>query len=115
VGKIASTPEFIFSSPSCPNANCLDLDKTLVLKERDSYQNFWNLDFLQITKLYPESEKVECTKSNYPDCTTITIIPKENFGVPSGAFVSLCYWENSKGGYTKCEVGKIYATGKDIK
>ncbi len=112
VRKLASTPEFSFEQNDC--SNCIDLDKVLLLKSRQSYKEFWNLDFLKIEKVYPSQASLECEKSNYPDCSTITIIGKEDFGSPKSAFVSLCRWEQEKGGYTKCELGVIYASGKDI-
>lgn len=111
VRKLASSPEFSFSS-QC--TNCIDLDKIMALNSRQSYKEFWNLDFLQIERIYPESQKKECEKSIYPDCNTITIISKEKFGSPKTAFVSLCRWEQQKGGYIKCELGRIYASGKDL-
>ena len=114
VKKLAGTSEFAFSSGSCDN--CIDLDKVLILKERKSYANFWGLDFLKIAKVYPSIEgDIECTRANYPDCSTITIIESENYGGPSDAFVSLCYWRAEKGGYVKCELGRIYASGIKVK
>lgn len=110
VRKLASTPEF--ASSAC--SNCIDLDKVFILKSRNSYKGFWNLDFLQIEKVFPTS-KGECEKSNYPQCSKITLIPKEEFGSPSNAFVSLCYFEQQQGGYVKCELGRIYASGKNLK
>lgn len=112
VRKITSIPEFSFTARDC--SNCIDLDKTLLLKEKTSYTGFWNIDFLQIEKIYPLGNKKECEKTNYPECSTITIIDKEEFSSPSTAFISLCRWEQSKGGYYKCELGRIYASGKDL-
>jgi hypothetical protein len=112
VRKISSSAEFAFTSKDCPN--CLDADKVLILKSKPSYNEFWDLDFLQIEKVYPLGKKVECQKSNYPDCNTITLVGKEQFGSPSSAFVSLCRFEQSKGGFTKCELGRIHASGKDL-
>lgn len=111
VRKLASTPEFAYTSSGC--LNCLDLDKLFVLKDRSSYSKFWDLDFLQIEKVFP-SEKEECTKANYPNCKTITLIKNQEIGSPASAFVSICYWENEKGGYQKCELGRIYASGKNL-
>ncbi len=111
VRKLASTPEFL-TATDC--SNCIDLDKVLLLKSRQSYKEFWNLDYLKIEKLYPKNEQLECEKSNYPDCSTITIIPNEEFGSPKTAYVSLCRFEQAQGGYTKCELGIIYASGKNL-
>ncbi|MEK6844533.1 MAG: hypothetical protein AABX83_03875 [Nanoarchaeota archaeon] len=112
IRKLASSPEFSFTASTC--ANCIDLDKALLMKYRESYKEFFNLEFLQIEKIYPDSKKIECDKLNYPDCTTITIIDSNEFGSPKEAFVSLCRWEQEKSGYFKCELGRIYASGKGI-
>ncbi len=112
VRKISSTPELAFTAFDC--TNCVDLDKVFLLKERKSYDQFWKLDFLQIEKVYP-LEKEECSRINYPNCRTITLIKKEEIGSPSTAYVSLCYWARDKEGYYKCDLGRIYASGKDLK
>ncbi|MDO8509278.1 MAG: hypothetical protein Q7S27_06385 [Nanoarchaeota archaeon] len=112
VRKLASTPEFSLTSKDC--AYCIDLDKVFLLKQRKAYQEFWNLDFLQIEKI-SSSNKMECQSNNYPQCNTITLIENDKIGSPSSAFVSLCYWSKEKGGYTKCEVGRVYASGKGLK
>ena len=112
VRKLAGTPEFSFTSAGdC--AFCIDADKALVLKDRQGYSGFWGLDYIQIEKLYPGFEG-ECTKGNYPSCGTITVVGKERFGTTVGSFVSLCRWENTGGGYAKCELGKIYVSAEDI-
>ena len=112
VKKLASTSEFSFSAGSGSCESCVDLDKVLMLKGKKSYDKFWGLDFLEIRKVYPSIQgKIECTRSNYPDCNILTIVESENFGSPSDAFVSLCRWESEKGGYVKCELGRIYASG----
>ena len=110
--KLTSTPEFAFTSETCPN--CVDLDKVFQMKNRTFYKELWNLEFLKIEKIFPPNKEVECENSNYPDCSKITIISKKDFGSPSSAFVSLCHWEQ-QGGYIKCEIGKIFASGKDLK
>ncbi len=109
VRKLASTPEFAWVSQKC--AYCIDLDKVMMLKSRGSYKGFWNLDFLRIEKVFPQSQG-ECERATYPNCNTITILDKENYGSPYTAYVSLCHWEQEKGGYTKCELGRIHASGK---
>ena len=105
--KLSGTPEFAFTAEDC--SDCIDLDKVLVLKERKTYKDFWNLDYLQVERVYPKGDG-ECTKANYPNCGTITIIDDEVW-TPAQAFVSLCRWEDSKGGYFRCELGRIYASG----
>ncbi len=110
VRKLSGMPEFSFEG--C--ANCIDLDKALMLKERKSYIGFWDLKLLQIERVYPIKEVKECTRANYPDCNTITFIENKNYGRGNDAFVSLCRWEQEKGGYVKCELGRIYAAGGGI-
>ena len=112
VGKISSLPEFMWSS--CDN--CIDADKALILKERRAYQGLWEADYLKIDIIYPSKPDVECTRSNYPNCRTITLInSSESFGIASSAFVSLCR-KASEGGqiYDKCILGKVYASGEGI-
>ncbi len=109
--KMTGTPEFFWAG--C--AGCLDLDKIFALKERKSYSNFWNLDYLAFEITYPIRAKSECTKSNYPDCTTITIVNNTKFyGTPASSFAALCWFEPGKGGYIKCGLGKIYAGAKAV-
>ncbi len=116
VAKISSTPEFSFNAlGDC--SNCVDGDKLMELKERISngtYKNFWDFDYLKISKVYPV-EKGECTRASYPKCKDIILITnKGNIGNTVDAFVSLCYWDDEKGGYFKCELGRIYASSPGI-
>ena len=107
VKKLASSPEFAFTVRECPN--CVDMDKALALKSLNEYKTFWGLDYLRIEKVYP-AEGGECG-TNYPDCQSITIIDKENFGIPPTAFVALCRQASENGEfYPKCEIGRIYAS-----
>lgn len=110
--KLADIPEFSWAE--CPE--CIDADKLLALKERNSYKNFWDVDYLMIENVYPNKTNIECTPANYPNCRTITLINKtKDIGIPVSAFVSICSYEYSKGGYNKCELGKIYVSAKAIK
>jgi len=116
VKKIVSSPEFIWAYSSC--SLCIDMDKVFILKNRSEYRDFWNVDFLIIEKITKDQRnRTECNLLNYPNCTTITLIKKDNadIGIPKGAFVSLCRHENDRDGYTRCELGKIYAYPKKIK
>ncbi len=111
VRKIASTPEFNLKKSSC--SVCLDLDKIIALKDKKTYQEFWNLNYLAIEKIYPVSEG-ECTKISYPDCKTITLVNStKNIGSLKSSFVALCYLDTSEF-YHKCELGKIYASGRGL-
>ena len=116
VKTIANSPELAFTSSSDCDS-CVDLDKALMLKELtpDIYENFWNLDFLMIEKIYPIESKIECTRFNYPSCSQIIIFRKTaDFGVASTAFITLVRWDESSSQY-KYELGKIHASGKNIK
>lgn len=112
VRKLSDIPEFSWAGCS----NCIDVDKVLVLKERfeGAYKNFWELDYLAIERIYPNGSVGECTLSNYPDCTTISLIKKtDSYGSPVSAFVALCGFDIAYGG-VKCELGKIYASAESI-
>lgn len=102
VRKVSSWPEFAWSASDC--AACIDLDKALVLMDNENYNDFWDVPFLQIEKIYPESEKKECNKQNYPDCSTMTFVKEEGF-VAHSAFVALCRYDSESG--SKCDLGKI--------
>ena len=113
VQKLAGSPEFSWTGSEC--SGCIDLDKILVLRERRSYKGFWNLDYLMIERVYPLKGEGECTKANYPNCKTVTLVNStSNYGIPLSAFVALCSIEE-RGSFEKCELGKIYAAGKQIK
>jgi hypothetical protein len=109
VKKLASSPEFSWTE-DC--ANCLDFDKAFVLKDRESYEGFWNLDYLMIEVIGGTGE--ECNPSTYPECGKISIIEKENYGTPKQAFVAVCWYENTNGGYNRCGLGRIHVSGEDI-
>jgi hypothetical protein len=114
VQKLSGVPELSFTSASdC--SSCVDLDKALLLSERDSYNNFWNLDYLRIEKIYPESPDVECTRGSYPNCKWVTIIDKAAGDVAGTktAFVSLVRWDPDLGGF-RYEFGRIHAGGERI-
>jgi len=107
VRKLAGTPEFM--SIEC--ANCIDLDKILILKGKKSYDEFWDLRYLAVEIIHPIREE-ECDNTNYPDCGRVTLVEADEIGVPYSAFVSVCRWDSE--GYTKCELGKVYASGEGI-
>jgi hypothetical protein len=110
--KLADIPEFSWAECS----GCVDADKVLALKDRVSYRGLWDVDYLMVEKIYPNATNVECTIANYPNCRTITLVNKtKDFGVPASAFVALCSYDASKGGYERCGLGKIYASAKAIK
>ena len=108
ITKFVGTPELAWTSSKKECYSCIDFDKAMVLKNRQAYKGFWNLDYLMIEKVYPLGDDVECNNANYPNCRTLTIINK-SVGNADYAYVSLCRWESK--GYVKCEMGKIYASG----
>jgi hypothetical protein len=85
----------------------------MALKDRKDYQGFWNLDRLVIERVYPLGSG-ECNLVNYPDCKSITLINKTSSYTAQKAYVSLCHWDQDKGGYIKCEIGQIYAAGRSL-
>jgi hypothetical protein len=106
VRKMSGTAEFSWGvEGGC--SNCIDLDKILMLKERDSYKGFWkNIVLLQVVRVYPTYEGEECTRENYPDCDTITLVEEDKSFRGHKAFVAMCRYEESLGA-NKCELGKI--------
>jgi len=110
VKKLSGSPELGFTSTTdC--SSCIDLDKALILKDSTRYQNFWNLDFLMIEKISPESSSVECTKTNYPDCSQITLINKGGSLSTKTAIVAIAHWDGNRQSFVY-ELGKIHASAK---
>lgn len=105
VGKIAGTPEFIWSSwEDC--YSCVDLDKLFILKNRTAYQGFWKeIALLKVSRVYPKYETEECTPQSYPRCNSITLTEKDGFEAYE-SFVSLCRFDDSDGA-VRCELGKV--------
>jgi len=108
--KLQGTPEFTFSQASdC--SSCIDFDKVLLLKNRPSYNNFWNLNYLMIEKISPPTPGGECTKTNYPNCNQTTIIPAKGDIETQSAFITLVRWvPEGSSGYYKYEFGKIHTS-----
>jgi len=110
VRKLSDIPEFSWADCS----GCVDADKIFALKDMQAYKGLWDMDYLMVEKIYPNATKRECNRANYPDCTTITVINStKNFGTPTSAFVALCRFD-ATGDYTRCELGKIYASAKAL-
>jgi len=99
VRMASSWPELSWKDCSA----CVDMDKALILKESENYEDFWDVPFLQIERIYPVPENGECTRQNYPDCSTITLIKEEGF-IARTSFVALCRYDEG----IKCELGKIH-------
>jgi hypothetical protein len=117
--KIADSPELGWASSTSSCDNCIDLDKALSLKERissgSSYKDFWGADIssIRIRLIYPQKNG-ECNKVNYPNCKTITLFNKTEDFHYVGSYVSLCRHDEKKGGYFKCELGKIEVSAKGL-
>ena len=104
--KLASSPELSWIENDC--SVCLDVDKALVLKDKESYDEFWSKDIglIRIQRVYPLSENRECD-ANYETCDRITIYELDNAEyVTEEAFVALCRYTGTEEG-KKCELGKI--------
>ncbi len=109
VTKLANSPEF-----SCGEAfgslrtNCIDADKVMILRERISeYEGFWDVENIEIRKIYPESENKICTLENYPDCDIIKI-REGSITAEYSNFVSLCRKEAFEGeSENKCELARL--------
>lgn len=114
VRKMSGTPEFASTSAGDCNS-CIDLDKVLMLKERESYKGFWkNIALLQVSRVYPVyGDEIECTKENYPECGTITLVNENKDFRGHKAFVALCRYEEVEG-YNKCEMGKIIMAFENV-
>lgn len=107
--KLANSPEF-----SCGEAfgesksNCIDTDKLMALKQNiNKYSGFWGIDNIEVVKIFPVSNNLECTSENYPECNAIKLSEK-NISSEFSNFVALCRKENIDGNIrNKCEIGKI--------
>ena len=110
VSKIANSPEF-----SCGAAyggqkvNCIDLDKIMgLIKNNETYGNFWKVKSLEIRKIYPVEEEIICNSQNYPECNYFKIYSKGGISEDQSSFATLCRKEFEINGiYNKCEIGKI--------
>lgn len=112
VRKIAQTPEFSFTSfGDC--SSCLDLDKAFSIKDLKSYNNFFNLEYLQFEIRYP-NKTGECSKTNYPNCATVTLGNNSYGGDVKSSFVALCRVDYNLKPYKKCELGMVHAAGKNL-
>lgn len=118
VSILANSPEF-----SCVSgqSNCVDMDKALVMKNREEYRNFWEIDSIEIRVLYPEkSKEVECTKGNYPECNVLKVFQKisgkQDLVSQQSNFVNICRKEVLNGeNYERCDLGLIIVGFESIK
>jgi len=112
VSELANSPEF-----SCGevykygDSYCVDEDKVMALKNMDEYSNFWDVNSIEIRKVYPSENEIECSKENYPDCNVIKVYSRgSNQEIFKSSFISLCRKEKvleTGENYDKCEIGKL--------
>jgi hypothetical protein len=115
VSKLANSPEF-----SCGNSfsgaktNCIDFDKFLIMKAYSSkYSNFWGktVSNIEIRKIYPEENDIECTEITYPNCNYLKIFDKDLSGTYISNYVTLCRKEGESGTYyDKCELARLFVS-----
>ena len=109
--SLSGTPELLFTAGSnC--ASCIDLDKAFAMSELDYYDSLWNLDYLQIEKVYPKpSSDKECSKQDYrtDSCKFITIKDSETFTAKT-AIVTLAIRDSSYSGGYRYELGRIHVS-----
>ena len=107
VTKLANSPEFSCEGAfGSARANCIDIDKVMVLKENIAkYRDFWGVSDIEIRKIYPKlTGDIICNTENYPECNIIRLRSSEIAGIGVANFVSLC---RKEGTGDKCELGKI--------
>ena len=85
---LKSTPEFAWTVASCHS--CVDFDKALALKEQRMYAEFWQVPFLKLRILDGSTKDVECTRTNYPKCNTVSIVNTSESYRAERAYVALC-------------------------
>ena len=111
VQKMAGSPELTFTSEGdCES--CIDLDKAIVLQSNKNYKDFWNIDYLEIERIYPANPETPCTTANYPNCNKIIFDELTNQdnspGAAWDAYVTLVRWVPADPhGYFNYEIGKI--------
>lgn len=107
--RIANSAEFSCGDVFFGKINCIDSDKIVALTNIKKYEEFWEVDKIQI-RLLSVDEKRKCNTANYPNCNLIEVYSKgSESGISYSNFVSVCRKEqDSKGNkYDKCELGLI--------
>jgi hypothetical protein len=111
--KIANSPEFSCGqSFGTSSVSCVDADKAMIIKvNAEKYKEYWGrkVSNIEIKTIYPASEEILCTISNYPNCNLISILENKISGTCESNFVSICKKKEVEGiTINKCEIGKIY-------
>jgi len=109
VVSLADSPEL---SCIAAKSNCIDGDKLISLVGKENYQNFWPFSSFKVIKLSgfgkDESDLIECTLANYPNCDLFNVYDKEVSNERAiSSFVAICRKELEKETYDKCELAKI--------
>jgi len=107
--KLADLPEF-----KCKGERvyCIDAEKAIALQNKPEYEKLWPIEGIIIKKLSPDDVggggNIECTITNFPDCSVIKINTDKNKEQFS-SYVSLCRIASSEdiGIYEKCELAQI--------
>ncbi|MFB6246649.1 MAG: hypothetical protein ABEI74_03605 [Candidatus Pacearchaeota archaeon] len=124
VSSLADSPEF-----SCGKAydgsksSCVDLDKAMALKGMENvYSGFWDVQSIEIRRVYPSNSSEECTSTNYPDCGKITVVSdsgQEKSGnfTSVGSYVTLCrkgFDQSSNAGFNNCDLGRLFVSYQNV-
>jgi hypothetical protein len=114
----SGTPELFFTAASADCSACIDLDKAFAMAQlnEDSgrYNSLWNIEYLQIEKIYPKPSEGECENHNYNTdrCRTITIKESSQYTAKT-AIVTLASSKGPGRGYNY-ELGRIHVSAKNI-
>jgi hypothetical protein len=108
VSKLAAQPEF-----TC-GVQCIDMDKALIMKDREVYRGFWQAESIIIRRIYPmhNGSDIECTRGSFPECNILTVYARDSRAkglTPDASnFVRLCRKEVIGGNpYEKCDIGLV--------
>ena len=119
--QMSGTPELVFSQDGSPESSTVDFNKAYFLSKNRNFRNrYWNLDYLMIERIYPETlaGNEDCLQlGNFPDCKELTIIDKTggNYSGTMTSPVALAIWDDNlgaRGGY-RFELGRIHAITHD--
>jgi hypothetical protein len=116
--KLANSPEFSCGEVyGTQKTDCIDEDKIMMLKENiDKYTGFWGVSNIEIRRIYPKNNGINCTISNYPNCDTIKLIEKPISGFDYSNFVTLCRKEKYENEVVnKCEMSRIIIRYEEVK
>jgi len=118
VTRLANSPEF-----SCGRAfdnagtNCVDADKAVMMQANSGkYAGFWGeVTNIEIRKVYPVENDVDCNIGNYPNCNVIKIIDSKTTGYYQTNFVALCSKaSDGVGVYDKCEIARLMVGYEEV-